>query len=162
MKRQHLLFYLYCFKYVSRKQRFCCYGWSKQGVLYWPTWWRVLWYYSWLPAENPGIILMLFMLDLRTCITFLENIRLQRLSNACNSCPESKLNEFEHLKSSKKPISIEPLLKTWNIPSNKSEEFPQILQLWWLSLRNFQGISRESFPVFDSSEILEKFSRIGP
>ena len=47
-------------------------------------------------------------------------------------------------------------------PSNKSEEFPQIHQPWWLSLRNFRGISRESFPVFDSSEILEKFPRIGP
>ena len=47
-------------------------------------------------------------------------------------------------------------------PSNKSEEFPQILQPWWLSLKNFQGISQESFPVTDSSKILEKFSRIGP
>ena len=47
-------------------------------------------------------------------------------------------------------------------PSNKSEEFPQIHQPWVLSLRNFQGISRESFPVTDSSEILEKFPRIGP
>ena len=47
-------------------------------------------------------------------------------------------------------------------PSNKSEEFPQILQPWWLSLKNFQGISQESFLVTDSSKILEKFSRIGP
>ena len=47
-------------------------------------------------------------------------------------------------------------------PSNKSEEFPQILQPWWLSLKNFQGISQESFPVTDSSKILEKFPRIGP
>ena len=62
----------------------------------------------------------------------------------------------------KKTISIEPLLKTWNIPSNKSEEFPQILQLWWLSFTDFQGISQESFPVTDSLEILEKFPRIGP
>jgi len=29
-------------------------------------------------------------------------------------------------------------------------------------LKNFRGISRELFPVTDSSEILEKFSRIGP
>ena len=48
------------------------------------------------------------------------------------------------------------------LPSNKSEEFPQILQPWRLSLRNFWGISWESFPVTDSSEILEKFPRIGP
>ena len=47
-------------------------------------------------------------------------------------------------------------------PSNKSEKFSQILQPWWLSLRNFWGISRESFPVTDSLEILEKFPRIGP
>ena len=45
-------------------------------------------------------------------------------------------------------------------PSNKSEEFPQIHRgdfLW--------GISEEfleSFPVTDSSEILEKFPRSGP
>ena len=36
------------------------------------------------------------------------------------------------------------------LPSNKSEEFPQILQPWWLSLKNFQEISRELFPVTDS------------
>ena len=47
-------------------------------------------------------------------------------------------------------------------PSNKSEEFPQILQPWWLSLKNFWGISWESFSVTDSSEILKKFPRIGP
>ena len=46
-------------------------------------------------------------------------------------------------------------------PSNKSEKFSQILQPWWLSLRNFWGISRESFPVTDSLEILKKFPRIG-
>ena len=47
-------------------------------------------------------------------------------------------------------------------PSNKSEEFPQILQPWWLSLRNFRGIFWESFPVTESLEILENFPRIGP
>ena len=54
------------------------------------------------------------------------------------------------------------MIRTGTTPSNKSEEFPQILQPWWLSVRNFRGISRESFPVTDSSEILEKFPRIGP
>ena len=37
-------------------------------------------------------------------------------------------------------------------PSNKSEKFSQILQPWWLSLRNFWGISRESFPITYSYE----------
>ena len=30
-------------------------------------------------------------------------------------------------------------------PSNTSEEFPQIFQPWWLSSKNFLGISGESF-----------------
>ena len=47
-------------------------------------------------------------------------------------------------------------------PSNKNEEFSHILQPWWLSLKNFGGISRESFPVTDSSKIFKKFPRIGP
>ena len=47
-------------------------------------------------------------------------------------------------------------------PGNKSKEFPRILQPRWLSLRDFRRISREPFPVTGSSEILEKFPRIGP
>ena len=47
-------------------------------------------------------------------------------------------------------------------PGNKSEKFPQILQPRWFSLKNFWGISQESFPVIDSSEIFKKFPRIGP
>ena len=46
-------------------------------------------------------------------------------------------------------------------PNNKNEEFPHRFSnhgdLW-----NFRGISRESFSVTDSWEILEKFPRIGP
>ena len=61
-----------------------------------------------------------------------------------------------------KHTSVKYKYKEIFYPSNKSEEFPQIHQPWWLSLRNFRGISRESFPVTNSSEILEKFPRIGP
>ena len=49
-----------------------------------------------------------------------------------------------------------------NISGNKSKEYPQVLQFWWLALKNFQGISREQVFVNDSSEILVKFCRIGP
>ena len=50
----------------------------------------------------------------------------------------------------------------FNSQVTKVRNFPQILQPWWISLKNFRGISRESFPVTDSSEILENFPRIGP
>jgi len=47
-------------------------------------------------------------------------------------------------------------------PSNKSEEYPQILQPWWLSLKNFREIFRESFHETDSSEIFENSPELVP
>jgi len=44
-----------------------------------------------------------------------------------------------------------PYIMCAHFPSNKSEKFPKILQLWWLFLKNFQGISQGTFPVTDSS-----------
>ena len=54
--------------------------------------------------------------------------------------------------------------KEWELlqlsTGNKSEEFPQVIQFWWLALKNFPGISREQVLVNDSPEILEKFPGI--
>ena len=85
----------------------------------------------------------------------------------CENIKISKINCVTVLSGFLSFVWYKAIVKTFSIwrpldPSNKSEEFPQILQQWWLSLRNFRGISRESFPVSDSSEILEKFPIIGP
>ena len=44
----------------------------------------------------------------------------------------------------------------------KVRNYLQVLQFWWLALKNFREISREQVLVNDSSEILEKFPGISP
>ena len=59
-----------------------------------------------------------------------------------------------------------PALDFSIIPSNKSEKFSQILQLWWLSLKNYRGISREishnwspRWEIFVGSQFWDSVSR---